>query len=314
MAELAALQNAYRGETVVFIGNGTSIRPYDLSRIRHRIAACNYFIPFGLERWGLTLDLYLCHDPRVFFVPWERYRAFKQIVPADDSVSRAPSPAEYIEERELYRKTKLILPASLQWYGGFHSHPVFAGADTAQFTRWLPRQLARGADLFVYHIEKGGGSSLERIRRSLRKRLFYGGSYKAHGFDPRGYDYSVPRWADRFLPPIASAAFMRPRGGKVTLPMWAINSMCCVIIPILFFLEFDTIILMGVDYDKQGYFFNPYTNPQDQFYYREEFDQLYFLFRLARMLPHAPKIKIVRTAGNNITPPDGFVAFEEICA
>jgi hypothetical protein len=154
VAELAALRDAYRGETVVFIGAGTSIRPYDLSRIRHRLVSCNYFLPFGPERWGVTLEAYLCHDPRVFFVPWERHRAGKNIVSPDGDLSRFPSPADYIVERELCRKTKLILPATLDWYTGFDTHWLFEGQDTHRHTQWLPSLLASGAGdhVFTYRV------------------------------------------------------------------------------------------------------------------------------------------------------------------
>src|SRR3989338_10996300 len=116
MRELESLRGRCRGQTVVFIGNGTSIRPYALSRIRHRTFASNYFVPFGLTRWGLTLDYYLCNDPRVFFIPWERYRVQRGLVPPGGDLLRGSRPADYVTERELYLKTKVILPASLDWY------------------------------------------------------------------------------------------------------------------------------------------------------------------------------------------------------
>lgn len=315
MRELESLRGSGRGQTVVFIGNGPSIRPYDLSRIRHRTFASNYFVPFGLTRWGLTLDFYLCNDPRVFFIPWERYQVQRGLVPPGGDLLRAPSPADYIAERELYLKTKVILPASLDWYD--FAHPLFEGADTAALGAWLPRQAAAGGaeGLFVYHVRPPAARfSAEGLRRRLRRRLLYRGRFKAHGFDPRGYTYTVPRWLDGFLPPLAPSALAPPADGRFGVPVWAVNSFCNVVLPALFLLGFDTIVLLGVDYDKEGYFFNPYRSPHDRFFYREEFDELYYLFRLARSLPHAPKIKIVRTGTNHITPPDGFVDFEEICA
>ena len=317
MAELAAPRDAYRGETVVFIGAGTSIRPYDLSRIRHRLVSCNYFLPFGPERWGVTLEAYLCHDPRVFFVPWERHRAGKNLVSPDGDLSAFPSPADYILEHELYRKTKLILPARLDWYTGFDTHWLFKGEDTARHRRWLPSLLAEGGadQVFTYGVQEPAPvTTLDGFRRRARRQLLYGGTYKEGGFDPHGYVCGVPAWVDALLPPVRQAALLATRDGTVSVPMWAVNSFCNTILPVLYFLGFAEIILMGVDYDKEGYFFNPYRSPDERFFYREEFDELYFLFGLGRRLPHRPRVKIVRTGTNHITPPDGFVDFEEICA
>jgi hypothetical protein len=317
MASLVELRDAYRGQTVVFIGAGTSIRPYDLSRIRHPMISCNYFLPFGPERWGVTLEAYLCHDPRVFFVPWERHRAGKRLASPDGDLSAFPSPADYIMERQLYRKTKLILPATLDWYTGLDTHWLFHGDDTDRYRRWLPTLLASGAadQVFTYGVvEPPPRLSAGGLRRSLRRRVLYGGTYKEGGFDPRAYTYAVPRWIDALLPPVRGAALLAERGDGVSVPMWAVNSFCNTILPVLYFLGFAEIILIGVDYDKEGYFFNPYRSPLDRFFYKEEFDELYFLFDLGRRLPHRPRVRIVRTGTNHIRPPDGFVSFEEICA
>ena len=298
--KLADLRGVGTGRTVIFAGNGTTLNEFDLSKVAHPLAACNGFLPFGPARWRLP-EFYFCHDPSVLFAPWEAHRTFKRLPapPGYDVDVAAVSPARFLEGK--WGLIKAILPADLGWWSGFGSKAVLRDVSRAQCDHWLYNH--RPAFYAYEPVRQRAGLAL-RLRRRLR-------GFKRPDFDPRGWHWRRGL-LDRLFPPIRPGFIHELKQSRV--PLWGLNSFTTVILPVLLFMGWARIVLIGVDLTKLGYFFNPYQSPTGQeWFYLEEFRDIYTVFHLAKRLPHTPVIQVVRASINVLTPPDGLIDFAELC-
>lgn len=285
----------------MFLGNGTTLNEFDVSKITHPIAGCNYYVPFGLARWNRPPDWYFCHDPSVLFAPWEAHRAYKRL-PAPAGYNPAlPSPMAFIDQNRRWFRRRVILPSHLDWWGGFGGKAVMRGVDPAGCRRWLESWHPHA---YTYDpILPGAG---KRLLGRLRRRLA-GRRYKDTTFDPHGYVWKPGLVAS------VGPGLMRELA-KSRVPLWGVNSFCSVILPILLWMGWQRIVLVGVDFSKAGYFFNPYQSGTGQrWFYREEYDDFYSVCDMASRLPHRPLIQAVHASRNYLRPPDGLVEFEELC-
>ena len=301
--KLETLKGVGSGQTIVFVGNGTTLNEFDLAKIAHPIAASNFYIPFGPAKWERPPDWFFAHDPSVLFVPWEAHRAFKRLPAPPGYDPTLPSPAAFIDQNRQWFRRRLILQSSLDWWGGFGVKAVMRGVDQAGCSRWLE---SWKSNAFTYDpVLPSGHDWTARIRRRMA------GGYKQTDFDPRGYAWN-PRLWERLLAPVGPGLMRDLARSRV--PLWGLNSFTTVMLPILLLMGWQRIVLVGVDYDKEGYFFNPYHSGTGQrFFYREEYDEFYWLCDLARRLPHRPLIQAVHASRNLLRPPGGLVEFEEVC-
>ena len=295
--KLSDLKGCGENRTIVFAGNGTTLNEFALDKIVHPLAASNFFLPFGPAKWGRRPDFYFAHDPSVLFASWETHRRFKRLPapPGYDVDIAALTPASVLHGQ--WALIKAILPADLGWWAGFDSKVVLRDVDRAACDHWLYNH--RPAFYAYEPVRQRPGWGL-RLRRRLR-------GFKRPDFDPRGW---APTWLDRLLDPLGPRWLSQLDQSRV--PLWGLNSFCSVILPILLWMGWQRILLVGVDFDKQGYFFNPYQSPTgQQFFYREEFEEFFHLCAVARSLRHRPLIQAVRASRNAFRPPDGLVEFEE---
>ena len=300
--KLEALKNVGVGETIVFVGNGTTLNEFDLAKVAHPIAACNYYVPFGPAKWGRLPDYFFCHDPSVLFTPWEAHRAYKRLPAPAGYDPAVPSPAAFIDANRKWFRRRLILPSNLDWWGGFGTKAVMRGVDPAGCRRWLESWKAHA---YVYDPLPAGHDWTARVRRRMA------GGYKREDFDPRGYVWN-PRLWERLLAPVGPWLMRDLAQSRV--PLWGLNSFTTVMLPILLFMGWQRIVLVGVDFSKSGYFFNEYLSPTGQrWFYREEFTDFSWICDVAKKLPHEPIIQAVRASINALQPPDGLIDFADLC-
>lgn len=120
---LIEYKNKHKNDKVLFLGTGTSLLDFDLSKLNKEIYtfAFNRFIPFYKEFWpDLRLDFFMCHDPTVFHTSFVKQLEMRQLE-ADEQYEEGTkiikykntSTAEYILNSELYKTTKIIFPGDL---------------------------------------------------------------------------------------------------------------------------------------------------------------------------------------------------------
>ena len=274
---LIELQNAYLGKRVIYLGTGSSLGDYGLTKLSPDIITFgfNNFIPFYSDFWpNMKLDFYMSHDSKVFQVPFYDQHAMRDKLEGVSNAysiekldkTKSISAAEYILREKIYEKTKIIFCDNIEQE---RIHRMF-NVPTNQ--EWI-----------VQHKEL-----LEQNNNFI--------TYKINSDVT---DYFYPRVSQ----------------DDVILPLWAKNSFCSCAMPLLFFLGFSEIYLAGVDYSDNGYFFCEVDENKkqiDNYYIEKEYKQFNFLMEKASELQHKPKIFSIKNDKTKIVAKDGWKEISEL--
>jgi len=106
---------------------------------------------------------------------------------------------------------------------------------------------------------------------------------------------------------VSKYVFPEEREDGLFLRTFAKNSFCNSALPILFYMGFSEIYLMGVDYDSSGYFFCQAKKMEG--FKPKETNDFNFIMNVAENLPHKPKIYSVKHNKTKICGKDGWTNF-----
>ncbi len=235
-------RDKYAGKTVVLIGNGSSIAGLpkgELEQIasKHKIAACNYWYPFGKEMFGIDPDIYCIGD--LINVGFKPYKQCKDLFQVKNSVYEPiykryydsfftntllkrninQSPLQYISKNKLDTKTDIFL------------------VSTNEFAEEMIR--SKCSDLIRnYELVYG----YQMTKKDINYRMLAPLTQKQKINDTLGTYY----YNDKLF-------FHRK-----------FNVIFAYLMRLLAFLGVKNIVFLGVDCSRSGYFYNPLNNHIDK--------------------------------------------------
>ena len=235
-------QDKYTGSTVVLIGNGSSVANLPKATMKqlseqYKIAACNYWYPFGKEKFGIDPDIYCIGDLiNVGFMP---YRQCKDIFQVRNSVYKSIYPRYY----------KSFLTDS------FLSRHI----DITPLQYIKKHGLEEKTDIFLVAVDEFP----EKLVKAKCSKLI--NKYEIlYGYKMTKKDINY-----RMLEPLTHEQKVNDNLGtyyyddKLFLHR-KFNVVFAYMMRILAFMGVKNIIFLGVDCSKSGYFYNPLNNYIDK--------------------------------------------------
>jgi len=125
MISLLNLQNSCQGQSAIFIGLGSSINQFDLSKIdrkKYKLISMNFWYPYGPQKFGIDVDYYISGDyinvfTKSYLDSWKRdnLKDFNGIINKKEFCSRKlqhyvnSSPVEWILNNRSYSDSTIVL-------------------------------------------------------------------------------------------------------------------------------------------------------------------------------------------------------------